>query len=164
MWGTEYLTGTHTTILDFHCCFYPRSPTTPSRNLSSWKWNVCYLVLNVTSYSQLRLKWCTLAGAGTCVYTPCINVEARGQCQLFFILFFWWCLSVNPKLIMWLCWLVSELQGPTWLHLSSTGITDVCFHAQLFLGCRGSESRSSCLHSKHIIYCSIAPVPALPTS
>lgn len=52
------------------------------------------------------------------VYTPYVNVEARGQGQespsTALHLIFLVCVSVKPKLIMWLC-------GLACLHLSSAG-------------------------------------------
>lgn len=75
-----------------------------------------------------------------------------GIYQLLFTLLFRQSLSLNPKLIIWLDWLANELRGPTCPYFFSTGITDVCFHTQMFLGCGGSESRSSCLQSKLFPY------------
>lgn len=75
------------------------------------------------------------------------EVKVRSLPQLSSILFFWsvsqWSPSSSCGSVDWLVF--------TFLVLG----VGACFHAQLLLGRRGSESRFSCSHSKHVIHWSI---------
>lgn len=75
------------------------------------------------------------------------EVKVRSLPQLPSILFFWSVSQWSPS---------SSCGSVDWPVFTSLVLgVGACFHAQHFLGCRGSESRFSCSHSKHVIYWNI---------